>query len=185
MSLSRRIHNFRTNFEDSEDTDNLLKAKKLVNTVQQCLDKLVDLPLKSSENDDSEQRGFRQELILDEDTLNFRLEHLNSVVNEKRQELGLSGDELERAFHDAKFDSQRRRHFNSSEMFSEVLDQVNLFLSCNLTFNDKPSDLHDDDKFSEIKNLLVNSLMPMILTNISINFAGLPISVSFFFVLKE
>ncbi|RHZ84971.1 hypothetical protein Glove_74g258 [Diversispora epigaea] len=109
MALSRNFLKF-NNFEKEN-------ATKLVNTIWQCLDNLIDPPLKENEKEkDSEQQdSFEGELFLDENTLKERLEYLDEIVTEKRQELGLSDSELKQAFYDAR--SKRRRHISTNEVF--------------------------------------------------------------------
>ncbi|CAG8587318.1 10288_t:CDS:2, partial [Diversispora eburnea] len=134
MSLSR---NFR-NFENQN-------AIKLVNTIWQCLDNLIDPPLKKNNKKENEQDLFEGELFLDENTLNERLEYLNDIVTEKRRELGVSDSKLEQAFHNARLN--QRRHTSINEVFGEVLNQFNSFIGVdfNLTFKTSKMLNGDDD----------------------------------------
>ncbi|RHZ61642.1 hypothetical protein Glove_346g23 [Diversispora epigaea] len=184
MSLTRNFINFNNtnNFEKEN-------AIKLVNTVWQCLNNLIDPPLKKNEKGKvlEQQDSFEGELFLDENTLKERLEHLNRIVTEKRQELGLSDStKLEQAFHNAKL--KQSRHISTNDVFEEVLDQFNFFITDGGDLNFKTSKmLNDDDdiiknedddnnkfdiiknedddnnKFDIIKSLLIKLLMPNLL----------------------
>ncbi|RHZ84814.1 hypothetical protein Glove_74g255 [Diversispora epigaea] len=164
MALSRNFLKF-NNLEKEN-------ATKLVNTIWQCLNNLIDPPLKENEKEkDSEQQdSFEGELFLDENTLKERLEYLKEIVTKKRHELGLSDSELKQAFHNAR--SKRRRHISTNEVFVEILNQFNFFISgFNLNFK-TPKMINDDydndnDKFGVIKNLLINLLIPKLLTLVS------------------
>ncbi|CAG8596772.1 3188_t:CDS:2 [Diversispora eburnea] len=188
MSLTRNFFNF-------NNTNNVEKenAIKLVNTVWQCFDNLIDPPLKKNEKEKvlEQQDSFEGKLFLEENTLKERLEYLNSIVTKKRQELGLSDSKLEQAFHNARL--KQRRHISINDIFEEVLDQFNFFITnnsnnsnsktpkiLNVNENDDDDKLNitenendDNDKFDIIiydnykfNNIITNLLIKFLIPNL-------------------